>query len=459
MRMGRSVLAVAFVVAALGGCALKKPPERVELTKEALPNLQAPAAWTAPAGAAGTAGAVASAWLATFRDPQLDSLVEEALRYNPDLRVAATRVEQAASYVKVAGATLLPQVTALARGGGALSGDSSGLQGVGIFANWELDLWGRVRAGRAAASTQYDSSTLDAEYARQSLAALVAKSWFLATEARLQKAIAEDMAAAAGRQLDLAQQRQRVGSGDQNDVTLARASLATYRDSVRNLEYSYRQSLRALEALAGRYPAAQLEAPAQLAVVPGPVPAGMPSELLERRPDIVAAERRVAIAFYRGGVHRLERPVRAQGPRQPGLERRRLDRRAALPRRPAAGAGRDPHRGAEAGARGIRPRRRARLRRGGKRARRRHRARGARGNPQRGRVRERAGAGVCQRALPRRRGRPARRAAAEPGAERGAHRPAARAVRAAGAARQPAPRPGRKLPGGRQLRGETLTGA
>jgi NodT family efflux transporter outer membrane factor (OMF) lipoprotein len=295
MRAAR--LLVATLVAALAGCAVGPPPARDDIARQAMPNLKVPEKWSEPAAAA---GAVAGSWLASFNDPQLEAVVREALANNPDLMVAAARVEQAAGYVKAAGATLYPQVNALARGGGALSGDSSGLQGVGVFANWELDLWGRVRAGRAAASTQYDSSALDAEYARQSLAALVAKSWFLATEARLQKAIAEDMAAAAGRQLELAQQRQRVGSGDQNDVTLARASLATYRDSVRNLEYSYRQSLRALEALAGRYPAAQLEAPAQLAVVPGPVPAGMPSELLERRPDIVAAERRVAIAFYRG---------------------------------------------------------------------------------------------------------------------------------------------------------------
>jgi len=298
MRMGRSVLAVAFVVAALGGCALKKPPEHVELTKEALPNLQAPVAWTAPAGAAGTAGAVASAWLATFHDPQLDSLVEEALRYNPDLRVAAARVEQAASYVKVAGATLLPQVNALARGGGALSGDSSGLEGLGVFANWELDLWGRVRAGREAARDQYTSAALDAEYARQSLAALVAKSWFLATEARMQKAIAEEMVGSSEKQLALAQDRLRIGRGDEYDVALSRANLATFRDSVRSLDLAHQQAVRALEALAGRYPAAALQVPAQLATA-GPVPVGMPSELLERRPDVIAAERRVAAAFYR----------------------------------------------------------------------------------------------------------------------------------------------------------------
>lgn len=289
--------AACLIVAALAGCALKSPPTREDLMPQALPALKVPERWAEPAGEAGAAGA--EPWLASFRDAQLDAFVREAIAYNPDLQVAAARVEQAAGFVKSAGATLYPQVSFLARGGGEMSGDSSGLQGVGVFANWELDLWGRVRAGRESASGQYVSAALDAEYARQSLAAFVAKSWFLAAEARMQKAIAEEMASAAGRQISIAQDRLRVGSGDQNDVTLARASYASYRDSVRQLEYSYRQALRALEALAGRYPAAALEVPAQLAAMPGPLPVGMPSELLERRPDVVAAERRVAAAFYR----------------------------------------------------------------------------------------------------------------------------------------------------------------
>ena len=277
------------------GCALKSPPKREDLARDATPNLKVPDGW-AELGA--PAGGVADGWLGSFHDPQLDAVVREALAHNPDLRVAAARVEQAAGYVKLAGATLYPQVNALARGGGTLSGDSSGLQGAGIFANWELDVWGRVRSGRAAASSQYNSAALDAEYARQSLVALAAKSWFLATEARLQKTIAEDMVGSAGRQLNLAEERLRVGRGDQNDVTLARATHATYRDSVRNLEYAYRQALRAVESLAGRYPASALDVPAQLAALPGPVPAGMPAQLLERRPDVIAAERRVAMAFY-----------------------------------------------------------------------------------------------------------------------------------------------------------------
>lgn len=293
----RYLLAVALVVSLAGGCALKPPPERSEVTSESLPNLRVPPGWVARADTVATSGAVSDRWLTTFGDPQLDALVQEALRFNPDLRVAAARVEQAAGYVKASGATLYPQLNLLAAG--SLGQDSSGVQGIGLFANWELDLWGRIRAGRESARSQYVSAELDAEFARQSIAALVAKSWFLATEARLQRATAEEMAAAAERQLSLAQDRLRVGIGNEYDVSLARAAMANYRDIAINLDLAYQQALRALELLVGRYPAAALEVPARLASVPGPVPVGMPSELLERRPDVVAAERRIAAAFYR----------------------------------------------------------------------------------------------------------------------------------------------------------------
>lgn len=292
MRALRSIVTVA-VVAALGGCALKSPPPREEMAAQAMPNVRVPQSWATAA----SSGAVADRWLSSFNDPQLDSLVTEAIAYNADLRVAAARVEQAAAYLRLSGSTLYPQVNL--RATGSLGEDSSGVQGVGLFVNWELDLWGRIRAGQAAAQDQYVSAALDAEYARQSLVALVAKGWFLATEARLQKAVADEMVAAAERQLSLAEDRLRVGVGNEYDVTMARASLASYRDSVQSLDLAYQQALRALEALVGRYPAAAVSVPTQLASLPGPVPVGMPAELLERRPDVVAAERRVAAAFFR----------------------------------------------------------------------------------------------------------------------------------------------------------------
>ena len=289
-----TTLAVA-VLATLSACALSPPPKPEEIRPQALPNLAAPGQWMTEGA---TAGSVAGSWLATFADPRLDALVQEALAYNPDLRVAAARVEVAAEYVQLADSALYPQVNLLARGGGKMSGDSTGLQGIGLFANWEIDLWGRLRSQRAASSAGYESVVADTEYARQSVAALVAKSYFLAVESGLQLRLAVEMVAASQQLAALAEQRQRVGNGDAYDVALARASAETFRDTAEQLELARVQSLRALEALLGRYPAADIEVATELAASPGPVPAGLPSELLERRPDVVAADRRIAAAFY-----------------------------------------------------------------------------------------------------------------------------------------------------------------
>ena len=286
----------ALATLALAACALKDMPPREEVASQALPNLTPPPQWVASGG---TSGHVADNWLLTFNDPQLDELVKEAIAYNADLRIAAARVDVAVANLAAVKSPAWPQVNLLARGGGKMSGDSSGLSGVGLFASWELDLWGRVRSQARAGELQFDSAQLDAEYARQSIAALVAKGWILAVEARLQRAQAEDMLKAAEQLASLARDRLRVGIGDDYELALAQANVESFRDTVRNLDLAYQNALRALESLLGRYPAASVAVAARLPAWPGDVPVGLPSELLERRPDVVAAERRVAQAFYR----------------------------------------------------------------------------------------------------------------------------------------------------------------
>ncbi|MCC6868422.1 MAG: TolC family protein [Burkholderiales bacterium] len=293
MRMRHCALLLG--VAALAGCALKDPLRHEDTVAQALPNVALPAQYAA----GGLAAPISDDWLAALRDPALAALVAEAIAYNPDLKVAAARVDQAAAYLAGAKSPLWPQVSLVARGGGKMSGDATGLQGVGLFASWEIDLWGRVRATARATELQYESTQLEAEYARQSLAALVAKAWITAIEARLQMAQAADMLRAAVQLAGLARDRQRVGIGNEYDVALAQANVETLRDSVRSLELAYGNALRALETLAGRYPAAAVEVAAALPAWPGELPTGVPAELLERRPDVVAAERRVAAAFYR----------------------------------------------------------------------------------------------------------------------------------------------------------------
>ena len=295
-------LVVPLTVALVAGCAVKSPPDATALKAEAMPHVLVPPAW-----ATGGPGAVGDGWVGSFGDAQLTAAVNEALAYNADITVAATRVEQAMLQAKLAGARLYPSADLLARGGGKLSGDGSGLQGAVLSVNWELDLWGRVRYGRAAASDIAGSAEADLVSARQSLAAQVARAWFLATEAGLQAELARRSIQDGETLVRLAQDRVRIGVGNEEDVFVARGNLGTYRDTLRQLELAREQAIRALELLLGRYPAAAAAVTPQLPGQPDTVPVGLPSELLERRPDVVAAERRVAAAFHRIGEAKAAR--------------------------------------------------------------------------------------------------------------------------------------------------------
>ena len=287
------------------GCAVKEPPSSGEIRQEALSGVELPEAWKA----GGPAGEIRDNWLAGFSDPQLSALVDEALAHNPDLRISATRVEQAAEYVNLAKSALYPAINLLGTGGVKSGGGdlSSAIQGVALPVSWELDLWGRLRYARNAAEEDARSVQADFAYARQSLAAAVARSWFTCSETWLQRQIAGEMVQSAEQLLALAEIRHRVGAGSEQDVALARASLGTLRDGAKQIELAHQQAIRALELLVGRYPGVELETRGDLTALPGPVPVGMPLAMLERRPDLVAAERRIAAAFNRVGEAKAAR--------------------------------------------------------------------------------------------------------------------------------------------------------
>ena len=288
---------LALLAAVLGGCALQSPPSPAELQRDALPHTQVPAQWK---GGGDAAAPPPAAWLASFGDPALSALVAEALAHNADLQVAAARVEQAAGILQVASGSLLPGV-GLAGVYSGKSGGGGGLNALFLNASLELDVWGRLRYGEAAAQAQSDAVRADYQYARQSLAATVAKGWFLAIETGLQRTLVEEALRAAQELHRVARERQRVGIGDEQAVAEAAANVGSYRDLLRQLQLSREQALRALELLLGRYPGADIAVAQQLSPLPAPVPVGLPSGLLERRPDVIAAERRVAAAFNRVG--------------------------------------------------------------------------------------------------------------------------------------------------------------
>jgi len=282
----------------LGGCALLPEPRSDEIRADALGMVAIPPNWSAQA----SQRQVDEGWLASFDDRQLSDLVHEALTRNPDLLIAAARVEQANAQVDIARAQLLPAIGIIGRGGSKPIADLVPLlSGVMLRLSWELDLWGRLRYARNAAIAAADAQSADYRYAQQSLAASVARAWFVATEARLQQTLAEQMAAQGQGLVTLAEHRERLGIGTTNETLAARASAASYQDASLQTGQAYKSATRALELLLGRYPGAALQGATALTPLPGPVPAGIPVDVLNRRPDLYAAERRVAAAFDKVG--------------------------------------------------------------------------------------------------------------------------------------------------------------
>ncbi len=287
-------LMLGLAAALLAACATSPEPRLEDTRTEALSHVQIPETWSMPANAA----AVETGWLATFNDPQLDALVAEALAYNPDLVIAASRVEQAEAQVDLTAAQLQPAISILGRAGSNSASDLVTMFNGGMLRlTWEVDLWGRLRYQRNAAVAQRDASEADLRFARQSLAASVARAWFIATETAQQARLAADMAADAERLVSLSNDRLRVGVGTEADLMMARASHVAYRDAAQQVGLAHRSALRALEILIGSYPAATITPRAELSPFPAGMPAGMPLDTLDRRPDLVAAQRRVAAAF------------------------------------------------------------------------------------------------------------------------------------------------------------------
>ncbi len=298
MRMPNFGLPIAIAAGLLTGCGATPSREAMEADVDQALESETPVSpeqW----GTQSDAGVVQVGWIETFNDPALTKLIEEAQSNNRDLAAAAANVDRAWALARQAGAALGPDISVAAGASGSGNANSSAPTNLslGLQMSWEADLWGRLRAGQLGAVASAQAREADFRFAQYSLAAATAKAYFTAIEANLQANIARET-------VEILQETQRIvnvkydnGMASAQDVSLTRSDLASARERLTTVSGSFRDALRALEVLLGRYPGAELDVRESLPVAPPPPPAGVPSELLERRPDIVAAERRVAAAF------------------------------------------------------------------------------------------------------------------------------------------------------------------
>ena len=292
--MMKTLLSSACVLGLVACASITAPQDAANAARATLPDT--PDAWDM---ASERVGEVEAGWLANLNDPVLDRLVIEALANNRNLQAAAANVQRSWALAGQAGAALSPSVSlssGLTRSGNIedTGADSYSLTGQ---ASWELDLWGRIRAGNQAAVLSAEAAEADYIYSQYSLAAAVARAYFLAIEAGRQAETVQNTLNALNETDRIVGVQFEFGLATSQDVALSRSDLARTRASFVAAQGSQRDALRALEVLLGRYPAADEEVRQDLPGVPPAPPAGLPSDLLERRPDIIAAERRVASSF------------------------------------------------------------------------------------------------------------------------------------------------------------------
>lgn len=253
-------------------------------------------------------------WWAVLGDPELHALEEQVAAANQNLRIAEARLREARALVRFNRAALFPTISAGAglssirdsanrpfRPPSAATGSSGDLL-FSLDLSYEIDLWGRVRRTVEAARHEAQATAADLETARLSLQAELAMDYIELRAADAQKQLLDETVKAFEAALQLTTNRFQGGAAPKSDVAQAQTQLDTTRAQATDVTVQRAQLEHAIATLIGKPPAAFSLAPRPLDTRPPDIPVGLPSQLLERRPDIAAAERRVAEANEQIGI-------------------------------------------------------------------------------------------------------------------------------------------------------------
>jgi NodT family efflux transporter outer membrane factor (OMF) lipoprotein len=314
-RLHRCVRRAAALIALglpLGGCTVG--PKYVRPSTEVPPAYkeQASPGFTAAQPAADQAK---GKWWEIYSDPELSSLEDQVTVSNQSLKAAQAQFEQARAAVQVARAAYYPTVSGAASATRTRQSQNRALFGAGspvnyndfqlpIDASWEPDVWGRVRRTVEAALSEAQASAADLAGVDLSLHAELALDYFELRGLDTQKQLLDSTVVAYQKALDLTESRYKGGIASAVDVAQAQTQLETTRAQDEDTDVQRTAFEHAIAVLIGKSPAEFSQMPTPLTSPPVPVPGSVPSELLERRPDIAAAERRVQEANANIGVAR-----------------------------------------------------------------------------------------------------------------------------------------------------------
>jgi NodT family efflux transporter outer membrane factor (OMF) lipoprotein len=299
----RNVAALAALAAFTSGCMVG--PDYVRPTAPGAPAFKEAAGWKqgepkdlAPRGA----------WWTPFGDPDLDALAQQVAADNLTVQVAAARVREAQAGVRIARAPLWPAVgatgTAVRRSQTAAPGvpSVSNNYNAAVDLSWELDLWGGIRRGVEASQSTAQATEADLAGAVLSMQALLAQDYLLLRVQDAEIKLLQTTVAAYETSLTLTRNQYAAGIVARGDVAQAEAQLASTKAQLLDAGVTRAQLEHAIAVLIGKPPAVFTIPTREFVPVFPHIPVALPSELLERRPDIAAAERRTAAANAQIGV-------------------------------------------------------------------------------------------------------------------------------------------------------------
>ncbi len=259
-------------------------------------------------------GSDLGAWWKVYDDPVLNGLVDNLNASNQTIAQAEANYRQALGLVRGARSGFYPTVGAAAgmtrAGSGGQSGSSSSSSGGNVYnqysltgsVSWELDVWGRVRRSVESSEASAAASLADLGATRLSAQAALAQTYLQLRVLDEQKRLLDATVAAYEKSLQLTQNRYEVGVAGQADVAVARTQVESTRAQSIDLDWQRGQYEHAIAVLMGQAPSQFSLPPAVFTLKLPQIPVGLPSELLERRPDVAAAERRAAAANAQIGV-------------------------------------------------------------------------------------------------------------------------------------------------------------
>lgn len=277
---------IPLLLASLAGC---MPPHQPPPTEAAFTP---PASWRAEGV---RAPEISAHWWQSFGDEQLTALVEAALAHNSDVLIAASRVEQAREQIRLSHAALLPNLDAVL---GAQRTRELSVLGIthttavqpSLQLSYEVDIWGRLRRLREAATLQYQASEAERDAVRLAVASTIARAYVSLLSLDRQLYVTRETLESRRQALRVAEDRASLGYTSQLELTQAQSEYEATAQLLPQLQQAIREQEHAVRLLSGALPGAVQRGAGLLAIEPPAVPGVLPSELLRRRPDIHQAE-------------------------------------------------------------------------------------------------------------------------------------------------------------------------